>query len=118
MDSPLKADAGPQVTPGEERRRSQRVLIRTDVTLHYVSQGKHISVSAHTLSVNDHGAMIVASRDLPAGTRLDLENMRTGQRQPCRIVRPPRETPEGIQIPVEFEAPVPGFWHISFPPTA
>lgn len=118
IEKSLKTDSGPQLMPGEERRRSQRVLIRTAVTLRYVSQGRHVSVPAHTISVNDHGAMVIAARDLPVGTRLEIENIRTGQCQPCRITRTPRETPQGLQIPVEFDAPAPGFWHICFPPTA
>lgn len=118
IDGTPKSETGPQVNPGEERRRSQRVLIRFEVALHIVTQGKESRLSAHTISVNDHGALLSCSRDLPAGTKLEIENTRTGERRPCRIVRRPRETPEGYQIPVEFEAAAPGYWHISFPPTA
>lgn len=115
-EKPAKSGGGAQLLPYDERRRSQRVLVRIPVTLHFVIQGKAASVAAQTVSVNDHGALLICARDLPAGTRLDLENNRTRQQQPCRVSRHPREVPEGFELPVEFEQPAPGFWHISFPP--
>ena len=118
IDKSLKADTGPQLVPGEERRRSQRVMVRTAVTLHYVAQGKQIGVPAYTISVNDHGAMVLSPRDFPVGTRLEIEHTRTGQRVPCHVARASREIGEGFQVPLEFEKPAPGFWHINFPPTA
>ena len=111
-----RAQAAPQTIPSEERRRSQRVVIRVNVTLHYMLQNHLSSIPASTVAVNDHGAMLVCARALPAGTRLELQNNHTRQRLRCRVSRSPRETPEGFQIPIEFEALAKGFWHISFPP--
>ena len=48
--------AGPQTMPGDERRRSQRVMIRIHVSVQAVVSGQRISVRAVTASVNDHGA--------------------------------------------------------------
>jgi len=105
------------VHPGEERRRSQRVMIRVPVTLHVTIANQVVTIRAVTAGVNDHGAMLLCSRTLAADTKLELQQDRTNQRIPCRVTRTPRDSPEGYLIPVEFETPTPGFWHISFPPT-
>lgn len=108
---------GQQVLPGEERRRSQRVMVRTPVTLYVRIANQELTIRADTVAVNDHGAMLLCSRTLPADTKLEIQNDRTRQRLPCRVTRTPRDTPEGCLIPIEFDTPSPGFWHISFPPT-
>jgi len=112
--SPIRTHA---VAPGEERRRSQRVMIQVPVSLTYTVAGQSVTVRAHTVSVNDHGAMILCTRAIDSGTRLELQNDRSRQRQPGRVTRAPRYTSNGFLVPVEFDAPVPGFWGISFPPT-
>jgi hypothetical protein len=112
--------AGASVTKhavaGEERRRSQRVLLRVKANIHLALLGKNSSFEVTTLSVNDHGALIVLPRSLPLDTRLVLEHAMTKQRVTCKIVRPAREMPEGFHIPLEFDSPEPNFWGIAFPP--
>ncbi len=105
---------GQQLLPGEERRRSQRVMIRVPVTLHLTIAGQAVTIHAHTVAVNDHGAMLLCSRTVDADVRLELQHDRTRQGLACRVSRTPRDTPEGFLIPVEFAAPAPGFWQISF----
>lgn len=109
-------DTGPQLQPGEERRRSQRVIIRIPVTLEMMVSGKKVTMRATTASVNDHGAMLVCTKNLPVDALFDLINDRTEQRQVCRVVRAPVDNQGGYLLPVEFAEPAPGFWHISFPP--
>ncbi len=106
-----------QVLPGDERRRSQRVMIRVPVTLTLQVAGQTVTIRAETVAVNDHGAMVLCSRTLTADTRFELENDHTRRRLACRVTRAPQESPEGFLVPVEFGAPDPGFWQISFPPT-
>ena len=113
--APLQ-DTGPQLQPGEERRRSQRVIIRIPVTLEIMVSGKKVTMRATTASVNDHGAMLLCTKNLPADALLELINDRTEQKRICRVTRAPVENPEGYLLPVEFAEPSPGFWHISFPP--
>ena len=108
---------GAGLLPGEERRRSHRVIIRVPVTLEVNMSNQVISVSAHTVAVNIHGAMVVCSRTFDADTKLELVNERTRERASARVTRAPRESAEGYLIPVEFTAPSPTFWQISFPPT-
>jgi hypothetical protein len=112
----LQADAGPQLQPAEERRRSQRVMIQIPVTLELMVAGKKMTVRASTASVNDQGAMLLCAKNFPVETRFDLINERTAQKQSCRVTRTAVENPQGYLIPVEFAAAEPGFWHICFPP--
>jgi hypothetical protein len=109
-------DAGPQLLPGDERRRSQRVMIRIPVTLEMTVAGKKVTVRAGTASVNDHGAMLLCTKNLPVDTTFEMVNDRTNEKQSCRVTRTATENQQGYLIPVEFAAPAPGFWHISFPP--
>lgn len=104
------------VVLGEERRRSQRVLLRVRATVHVNLHGKPASVEVTTLSVNTHGALLVSPQSIPASSELVLEHSHTRQRVACKVARPPREMPEGFHIPVEFDPPAPGFWQIDFPP--
>lgn len=101
---------------GEERRRSQRVLLRVRTHVHVALQGKPVTFEATTLSVNSHGAMIVLEKSLPVEARLVLEHRGTSEKVACRVVRSAREMPEGYHIPLEFDSPAPNFWRIAFPP--
>lgn len=110
-DQPLSRGAA--LLRGEERRRSQRVIIRVPVTL--VVEGKGQTL-AHTVAVNIHGAMVVCPRSFDENTNLTLENGRTGEKVGARVTRSPRESAEGYLIPIEFTTPCPNFWQITFPP--
>ncbi len=101
---------------GEERRRSQRVLLRMRANIHVNLRGKQVTLDVRTLSVNPFGAMIVAAENLPSQTRLVLENCVTHEKAACKVVRSAKEMPEGFHVPVEFDTPTPKFWMIDFPP--
>jgi hypothetical protein len=102
--------------PGVEQRRSQRVVIRIPVTLEPPAGGVAKVLRAHTVSVNDHGALLIASQSLAGGTKVSLKNDRTGEQQACHVVRNSIEIPDGYHLAIEFDVPAKGFWHISFPP--
>lgn len=102
---------------GEERRRSQRVIIRVPVTLVVSENGVSTRISAHTVAVNIHGAMVVSQRSLDADVTLEIVNGRTEEKIGCRVTRAPRDSAEGFLIPVEFTSPSSNFWQISFPPS-
>jgi len=101
---------------GEERRRSQRVLLRIRANVHVNLRGAQATLEVRTLSVNPFGAMIISAENLPAETRLVLENTVTREKVGCRVVRSAKEMPEGFHVPIEFDAPAPKFWMIDFPP--
>ena len=105
-----------QAVAGEERRRSQRVLLKVKVNIHVALGGKNSTFEVTTLSVNDHGALVAMPRSLALDTRLILEHTLTRQKIPCTVVRTPREMPEGFHTPLEFDKMEPNFWGIAFPP--
>jgi hypothetical protein len=105
-----------QTAAGEDRRRSQRVLVRVRANLHVALNGKPTTFETVTLSVNYYGAMILLKQGLPPDTRFVLEHSGTRERVACKVVRPSREMPDGFQIPIEFDSPAPNFWRIAFPP--
>ena len=105
-----------QVIAGEERRRSQRVLLRVHAKLYMAHKGEEVSLDVNTVSVNNHGALLVMKQSLPLDAHVVLEHGTTRQRVPCRVTRTPREMPEGYHVPLEFDIPEPNFWGIAFPP--
>lgn len=111
-----QSDRGPSLMPGEERRRSQRVIIRVPVTLTFLQQDQKTTLAAHTVAVNIHGAMVLCPRAIDADTKVEIYNDRTRERTAARVTRAPRESTEGFLIPLEFNAPNPSFWQITFPP--
>lgn len=104
------------VIAGEERRRGYRVLLRVRASVHVALQGKPVTLETVTLSVSNHGALVVLSQSLPRDTRLVLEHSGTKERVACKVARIAREMPEGFHIPIEFDSPAPNFWRIAFPP--
>jgi hypothetical protein len=104
------------VIAGEERRRSQRVLLRVHGKLYLAHKGEEISIEVSTVSVNIHGALLVMKQSIPLDAHVVLEHGTTRQRVPCRVARTPREMPEGYHVPLEFDIPEPNFWGIAFPP--
>ena len=115
MSPQSPSHAGP-IAGGEERRRSQRVLLRVRAVVHMLWQGVSSSFEVSTVNVNVHGALVVMKQGLPVGTRMILEHAGTKERIACRVVRPARETPDGFHTALEFDLPAPGFWKIAFPP--
>jgi PilZ domain len=98
----------------EERRRAQRVLLRIAVTIHVA--GKHpIGGNTHTVSAS--GAMIILPEALPEGTKLTIENSKTGNKVEARVARAPQVTGEGSLVPIEFMTAAPIFWNVFFPPS-
>jgi hypothetical protein len=105
------------VVATDDRRRSQRVMMRVGVVVRYSLNGKEMSLQAHTVAVNIHGAMICAAEPIPADTPLDVEHKMTKERIAGRVTRQAQNSPDGFLIPVEFVSPSNNFWRISFPPS-
>jgi hypothetical protein len=113
-----QSDRSASLMHGEERRRSQRVIIRVPVTLELTKGGKMLKVSAYTIAVNIHGAMIICPDSVDSETKVEIINDRTRERASARVTRTPRQSAEGYLIPLEFDKPFPMFWQISFPPSS
>ena len=119
----MTATPAPQSATGrptlaeQDRRRTQRVLLRVRASIHVAVQGHLATIDAATLSVNPHGAVVVMNQSLPADTQVVLEHSGTKERIACKVARPPRHMGEGYHVPLEFDSPAPGFWKIEFPPS-
>jgi hypothetical protein len=114
---PLHHAARPALTrqpTAEERRRSQRVLVRMPVIIHVA--GKTLQGNTHTVSAG--GAMVIIPEGLSEGTKVTVENPATKLKVDAKVVRPPQMNQEGSLVPVEFATPSPTFWNIFFPPFA
>jgi hypothetical protein len=105
------------VVATDDRRRSQRVMMRVGVFVRFLADGNEINLRAHTVAVNIHGAMICAGQSIPAGTQLEVEHKMTRERVAARVTRQPQSSPDGFLIPVEFTVSSSNFWRISFPPS-
>jgi hypothetical protein len=81
-------DSASKGSAGEERRRSQRVLLRIHAKVHVALDGKATTFDATTLSVKSHGVLIAIEQNLPIETRLVFEHNGTRERMSCRVVRP------------------------------
>jgi hypothetical protein len=101
----------------DDKRRSQRVMLRVRANIHVALHGKQSTYEVTTLSVNHHGAIVVVERNLPVDTPLVLEHGQTKEKVPCKVARAAREMPEGYHVPIEFDTPAPDFWKIAFPPS-
>lgn len=112
----LTSERATTLLAGEERRRSQRVIIRVPVILEVLMAGQKVVASAITVAVNIHGAMVLCQRPFDAETVMQIKNERSNGRAGVRVTRAPRESAEGYLIPLEFTEPSPNFWQITFPP--
>ena len=111
MRPPVRAAAA-----SEERKRTQRVLLRVRANIHVAVKGQMATYEALTVSVHQQGALVVMKQGLAPDTRLVLEHAGTNEKVPCRVSRAAKEMPEGFHVPVEFDTPAPDFWKIAFPP--
>jgi hypothetical protein len=112
MPHPSARPAVVRQPTAEERRRSQRVLVRMPVVIHVA--GKVLQGNTHTVSAG--GAMVILKEGLSEGTKVTVENPATKNKVEGKVVRPPQMNQEGSLIPVEFATPSPTFWNIFFPP--
>jgi hypothetical protein len=114
--TPNRAAFRPTVVTAEQRKRSQRVLLRVGASVHVMLKGKQATLETTTVSVHPHGALVVMKHSLPEDTRLVLEHKHTKERVGCRVARATRELAEGFHVSIEFDSPAPDFWKIAFPP--
>jgi hypothetical protein len=90
------------------------VLLRIAVTVHIAGK-QPIAGNTHTVSAS--GAMIILPEPLPEGTKLTVENLKTGNKVEAKVARAPQMSGEGSLVPIEFSTPAPVFWNVFFPPS-
>jgi hypothetical protein len=99
------------------RRRSQRVLMQVGVQVSgNDAQGKQFREETETLAINAHGALILLRARITSGSILKLQNNRTREEQDCHVVFLGPVRGEKAEIGLEFSAPRPLFWRVTFPP--
>ncbi|HLZ91876.1 MAG TPA: PilZ domain-containing protein [Candidatus Acidoferrum sp.] len=114
MPHPSARPAATRQPTAEERRRSQRVLVRMPVVIHVVGKAP-LPGNTHTVSAG--GAMVILKEGISEGTKVTVENPITNLKVEAKVVRPPQMNQEGSLVPVEFATPSPTFWNIFFPPS-
>ena len=104
-------------TPGHNRRRSQRVLLRLPILI--VARGannQHVSENAFTTNVSAHGALLVLSMRVALNQKILICHIETLEEQFVRVVHVTTAAEGKSEVGVEFLKPAPKFWRISFPP--
>jgi hypothetical protein len=105
------------MAPFENRRRSERVVLRMSVLLVAEDEErKQIQETAETQIVNAHGGLLRMRQHLHVGQSFHLTNPQIGSEVTCRVVRTEEEGMEFFRVAFEFDRPAPGFWPIVFPP--
>jgi hypothetical protein len=109
--------ATPPLLSSEGRRRSKRVVIQVPVLVVTKNRERFVQrEETHTLVINAHGGLMELDMEVVAGQPLVLINPRTGEEEPCRVVRVDLRTDGSRTVAFEFDHPAPKFWPISFPP--
>ena len=112
MSQPLQNSSNPGV-----RRRSQRVLMQISVQVSgNDAQGKYFREETDTLAINAHGALVLLHARITSGSVLRLQHNRTKEEQECHVVFLGPVRGEKAEIGLEFSAPRPQFWRVTFPP--
>jgi hypothetical protein len=112
MSRPLQNPSNPGV-----RRRSQRVLMQIGVQVSgNDAQGKYFREDTDTLAINAHGALILLTARITSGSMLKLRHNSTKEEQECHVVFLGPVRGEKAEIGLEFAAPRPQFWRVTFPP--
>jgi hypothetical protein len=100
-----------------DRRRSQRLFLQVRIVVEgRVAGDASFSEKTHTIVVNAHGALVEMSIAPDQGRTLILKNVLTNGVQESKVVLVTASDSGKINVALEFTAPNPGFWSISFPP--
>jgi len=111
-------DTASMVTKTQDRRRSQRVLLKMSVEVSGSREGRSFSENAFTAIVSAHGALLLLQQTVAPKQHLVVTNTLSREGAACRVVEVHGRNAEtgATEISVEFESPSPRFWHIAFPP--
>jgi len=94
-----------------DRRRSRRWVREVSVFVYGHDQEKEpFHEEAHTLNVNENGALLLLSVPVQKGQRLLLTNQRTQKEQDCRVIFLRTEQVETIAAGIAFPEANPDFW--------
>jgi len=99
-----------------ERRRTARVKLCVDLIVHEErdSHGK-FRAEARTLTVCEHGGMLVMSPEVSIGQRLILVNINSEQKAGCKVVSVKPSHDGKRSVAFEFTSAQISFWRMYFP---
>ena len=80
------------------------------------NQGRTITEETETLAINAHGALVLMEARVTSGSKLYLEHKRTQEEQECHVVFLGPVRNGKAEVGLEFSAPRPAFWRVTFPP--
>jgi hypothetical protein len=105
------------LAPMNNRRRSQRVLLRIPIAVIAPSPDKRmVCEHSNTLVVNAHGALIYLDLPVHVGQVVILQCSDTSEEQSCRVSYVNPVSGGKTEVGLEFVKPAPHFWRVAFPP--
>jgi hypothetical protein len=100
-----------------DRRRSRRWALDVSVYVYGHGPGSEtFHEEAHTLNVNETGALLLLSVPVYAGQTLLLTNQLTQREQDCRVVFLGTQHSRTVEAGVAFAETNPDFWRAHPPP--
>jgi len=98
-------------------RRSQRLLLKISVVVTGQKlNGSSFFEHAGTEIVNAHGALLHLREAVLQDQHLRIQNNKTGEEQPCKVISVGQKTDGKAEVAIEFLEPAPRCWRIAFPP--
>lgn len=102
---------------GSTRRRTQRVKIAIPIAVRIPkTNASFYEEAAETVVVNAHGCLARLAVPLEQGQQIRIVNSKSSEEQACAVVWIGRFTEGKTEVGLEFSAPAPRFWGITFPP--
>jgi len=99
-----------------ERRRTARAVVSIQMEVTGVSESEvPFKFSTRTMSVSQHGGVILLEAPLPVGQRFDLVNEFNNHKANCRIVSVRLGKDGKLHGAFELHCPEGNFWSMSFP---
>lgn len=80
------------------------------------AQGRAFEEDAATLAINAHGALVALQARLTSGCKVLMQHKTTAEEQECQVVFLGPVRSGRAEIGLEFSAPRPSFWRVTFPP--
>ena len=99
-----------------ERRRTARAVVSMQMEVTGVSESDEpFKFSTRTISVSQHGGVILLESPLPVGHRFELLNEFNNRKATCRIVSIKLNKDGKVHGAFELHCPEGNFWSMSFP---
>lgn len=99
-----------------ERRRTARVALCVDLIVHGErASNEKFRAEARTLSVCEHGGMMVMAQEVTIGQKLILVSMNNGQKAECKVVSAKSTNDGKRSVAFEFTSAQISFWKMCFP---